>query len=199
MADNAESKGCFRTLLDFILVLATVVLAWVAWNEWRDKRDVLVEVENLRHDLESIQAQLKQSQETVREQRKELEKSLETFANHYREKVDSVARALAVYQSFDTPENRKEYGKDFEKRKAERFEEFRGKLEALIVFVKNWRGVLEALRRTLNGRFDALEMDVVKGDEKKMLTGFTIIRENIESEIDRLKKTLDAAVKTQRN
>jgi len=194
-AGSNESKGCFRTFLDVILVIATVLSTLIAWAEHQDKRKVEVDLEKIRKRLETVEAQLKSSEVTISEQRKELETNLSTFAQHYRTKVKKVATTISDYRAFDTPVNRKELGRGFEKRKAEKFEALKTQVSALVDFVKQWRSVLEALRQLLDGRIDALDQEIAAGNEATILRQFTIIQENLDSDIDRLIKSLEAAVK----
>ncbi len=136
-----------RTTLEIITVVATCVIAATAVKGCSTEQQRSQQLES---EVTAIKEQLKASDEELERRRRELQKSLTAYMSHYRTLISEANEAVAKYQNFDTPKNRKEYGKGFDQRKAELLKDAKPHIQALVDHVENWKPVLEAFGQMLD-------------------------------------------------
>ncbi len=181
-----------RTTLEIITVVATCVIAATAVKGCSTEQQRSQQLES---EVTAIKEQLKASDEELERRRRELQKSLTAYMSHYRTLISEANEAVAKYQNFDTPKNRKEYGKGFDQRKAELLKDAKPHIQALVDHVENWKPVLEAFGQMLDGRVAAVKDKLERSDDQELLTRFDALHNTVESDMDRLNRALDDAAK----
>jgi len=189
-ADPSQQKKLFYVLIvELVLACLGYFTNTINFNPKQVQKEVQAPLAQTVSSLSRTRSELE------REKQELSRRSLDTFAGHYRSKIEEVNRAIEDYRKFDTPNMRVEYGARFEEARKERFQGVVAQIDAFVAFVIKWRGVLTALSKLLNGQIDTLSSDAKKGDERKTINDFNIIQRNLESDIDALKTSLNEAVK----
>ncbi len=201
MAEETSGDGCLKSAIAIVAVvvsmLGTAAAVRGCYREETRANQNAARLNEVEEQVKSLKAELESKTREIERQKSELDHSLRTFAIHYRDKVKNAQAAIDRYRSFDTEGNRKELGAEFDRRHRELFADAKVKLEALVDHVKKWRRVLAALEKALNGRVTALEEQLSKDDVDAILNRFGILRENVDSDLDRLRQELDNATEAQ--
>jgi DNA repair exonuclease SbcCD ATPase subunit len=194
---RSNEDGCLKTGITTLTLLVSIITAGVAvrgcQREETRANENARRLQEVEEQVKSLKTDLENKSGEVERQRRELQRSLDTYAIYYRDKVKNAQDAIDRYKSFDTEGNRKELGADFARRHRELFADAKIMLEALIDHVKSFRPVLAAFEKTLNGRVTALDEQIAQDNLEGILNRFGILRENVESDLDRLKQALDKA------
>ena len=183
------------------IAIATVVVSMITagtavqgcYREETRANENATRLEEVEEQVKLLRADLEFKSAEVERQKRELKRSLDTYAIYYREKVKNAQAAIDVYTDFDTEVNRKELEAEFDRQHRELLDEAKIKLEALVDHVMKYRPVLAALEETLNGRITALEEQLSDNNVNGFLSRFGVLRENVESDLVRLKQELDKA------
>lgn len=179
-----------------VLLLSLTIIVLFSIDRLSTQIDQLsADKSKLTQDTAAAKGQNEQYQQEVARQRAELEKSLQAYAQHYRERVKAADDAMNAYLAFDTPANRAELRTGFDTQRTARLRDARIKLQALVDHVKKWRPVREAFARLADGQVDALERAIIANDDQEILRLISILNENVESDVDRLRTALTGAAK----
>ncbi len=126
-----------------------------------------------------------------------LPSNLMTFVGHYRSHVETTEKAIEEYKSFNSAANREKYpsAADFARQKQELLAIVKAKLQAIVDHVENWKPVMPPFQALLNGRVSDLDLSLKSNKEEDIFLRFSILRENLTSDMDRLKAALEQAVR----
>lgn len=175
-------------LAGIIVALVAVVSCWTQQSRAGQMEAQLTQVQE---QLDSVETTVRERDDQIAEQRAQLERGLEAYLQHYRERIDRAGEAVDAYQNFDTTGNRDAFADSFELRQAELLEEARIRLQAFVDLVETWRPVLSAFQGS-NGRTTALSNQLVRRDDQAALAGFLALREDADSDVARLRELLES-------
>lgn len=200
MTEKTHDDGWLKNAIAIVAVVVSMIGAAAAVRgcnreETRANQNA-VRLQEVEEQVKSLKDEVESKTRLIEQQRRDLQRGLDSFALYYRDKVKNAQTAIDRYTSSDTEENRKELGADFDRRQRELLADAKVKLQALVDHVKKWRPVLAALEKALNGRVTALDEQLLKDDVDGILSRFGVLRENVDSDLDRLRQELDKASET---
>jgi len=189
----SKNKGRIKLNMVILAFIASWVIAMVALNGCNagqnEKARLIEEVNNLKKQLNNMEEDLRKKDEDLKRKdntiKKQYKESLRKYANEYRDRMATANYSINEYREF-LIWGRPEYRERFEEERQSRFNEVKGKLDAVVDHVERYRPILEPFERTLNGRLNRLRIQINENDEEVILREFNALNEGVESQIGAL-------------
>jgi hypothetical protein len=188
----SEKHGRFQRIIAILALIASwgmLIVAIMGWVTNRNKaKDFEKEVISLERRIDILENLIDKKDNQIEELYSE---SLRRYANNYRKIIRASSEATDDYKRFVHDWGRKEYQDRFAEEKERRFNELKGKLEAIVDHVERYRPLLNPFESTLNGRVDYFHDQLIQDNEDEILKTFATLKESVDSQIDALETQLN--------
>jgi len=180
-----QENGFFNKIIAILSLVMAAIMTYVAVMTYWDNKQLRKDIGKLKQNIVFKDKELENKRHLYHE-------SLSKYAVTYRELLTAVSTNIDKYNKFLYEWGPVEFPDQdrFQKERARRFNEVKGRMDAIVDHVNRYRRILVPFSRSLNGRIERMRDDLAADDEQSIIRSFKALNSGVTSQIGALEEEL---------